>query len=278
MRMRSAGLFLLVAIMPAGAAEKLKPEELVARHLQSIGPEAARSQVKTRAVTGSAEVTFRLGATGQLKGSAAFFSDGKQARISLNFHALDYPGEQWAFDGERVSVGTVRPGERSALSSFIYHYDVLMREALLGGAFNAGWALLDATGRQAKLSYSGLKKMEGKRLHELRYRARKGSGDLQTQLFFDPETFRHVYSEHRLVQPAGMGRSPTESSSQRDTIYLVQEQFDDFRDVDGLSLPHQVRITFTIEGMQNTFLADWTVRAEKIVQNVAIDPKSFKVQ
>jgi hypothetical protein len=43
-------------VVPAG--EKMKPEELIAKHLEAIGTAAARAAVKNRMMNGSAQVIF----------------------------------------------------------------------------------------------------------------------------------------------------------------------------------------------------------------------------
>lgn len=44
--------------------EKMKPRELVAKHLASIGAAEARAAIKNRVMNGRAQVVFRLGSSG----------------------------------------------------------------------------------------------------------------------------------------------------------------------------------------------------------------------
>jgi hypothetical protein len=272
---------LLLAVLSLTASakdEKLKPEEIVNKNLAAIGTQEARAAVKSRIVSGTADVVFRLGGHGQMQGKGNMLSEGQKTRISMIFGGLDYPGEHLAYDANKVTVGQVRPGERSALSSFVYLQTTLMKEGLLGGTLSTAWALLDNQGRQGRLDYNGLKKIEGKQLHEVKYRPKKGPGDLTIFLYFEPETFRHVRSQYRMLQPPPMATTPTESSSMRDTIYLLVEQFDDFKSFDGITLPQSYKISFTIEGMGRTFLADWLMKTGEVIHNQEIDPKYFVAQ
>ncbi len=257
---------------------KLKAEDLVAKHLAAIGTAEARGAVQNRTGVGSAQMISRLGSTGQLSGKSNILSEGRKVRLGMSFGALDYPGDQIAFDGEKVSVGQRRPGERSELSKFIYAYDIIVREGLLGGTLTTAWPLLDLTARQAKLDYTGIKKIEGRQLHEVKYRAKKGGGDLQIALYFDPESFRHVRTQYRLVQPALMAGDIMQSAHQRDTIYTLVENFDDFKETDGLTLPQSYKLKFTIEGQDHTMMTDWNVAVSQVIQNQQIDPKYFSVQ
>ncbi|HYK89268.1 MAG TPA: hypothetical protein VE398_10885 [Acidobacteriota bacterium] len=257
---------------------KLKAEELVAKHLASLGTPEARAAVKNRVVSGSAQMIPRLGGTGQLAGKGNILSEGRKLRFAMGFSALDYPGDQIGFDGERMTVGQIRPGVRSDLSKFIYTYDMFMKEGLLGGVLSTAWPLLDLAARQPKLDYTGLKKIEGKQCHEVKYRAKKGSGDLQVSLDFDAESFRHVRTQYRLVQPPMMVSTPGQSSGQRDTVYTLVEQFDGFKEVDGLMLPHSYKLDLTIEGQDRTIMTEWVVAVTQIAHNQEIDPKYYVVQ
>ncbi len=272
-------VLLFAGVTPLAAKDpKMKAEEVIAKHLASIGTPEARAAIRNRAVEGIAQVIFRLPNPGALKGRGHVLSEGRQYHIGMDFNALEYPAEQLAFDGDKVTVSQVRPGQRSHLSMFVYQFDVLMKEGLLGGVMTTAWALLDLPGRQPKLDYSGLKKIGGKQLHELKYRARKGAADLQVSLYFDPETFRHVSTQIRLVQPATMGRTPTESAGQRDTIQTIVESYDDFRTVDSLTLPHAYKLVQTIEGQNSATLVDYNIAAAQIRHNQTLDPRVFSAQ
>ena len=87
------------------------------------------------------------------------------------------------------------------------------------------------------MSYDGLKTLEGRELHRLRYRAKKGQDALDIFLYFDPDTFRHVASVYKASQAQQLGTTMESSSSQPDTYLQMQETFGDFKSVKGLALP-----------------------------------------
>jgi hypothetical protein len=271
-------VFLAYPHLPAIAKDmKMKPEELVAKHLESIGTAEARSAARSRVAGGIGQVAFRLPSSSIKQGNAGMISEGKKVCISMVFKSVEYPAEQFCFDGATVTVSHIQPGVRIYVPEFVYQYDVLMKEGLLGGSMSTAWCLLDVAGRQPKLEYNGLKKVDGKPMHELRYRAKKGIGELLVLLHFDPETFRHVHSEYRLVQPAGMANSPVESSGQQDTHYDVEESFGDFKTVDGLTLPHSWKLTYSREGMGKSILIEDSLEASRMQHNQILDPKLFIV-
>ena len=51
-------VIVLSAFAASGLGQKLKPEEIVAKHLDSIGTAEARMATKTRMAVGDATVTF----------------------------------------------------------------------------------------------------------------------------------------------------------------------------------------------------------------------------
>jgi hypothetical protein len=271
-------LFLVYNHPPAVAKDaKMKPEELIAKHLDSIGTAEARSAVQNRVASGVGQMVFRLPSKSLKQGKAGMMSEGKKLCIGMAFNSHEYPSEQFCFDGNSVSVSHIQPGVKAYLPAFIYKYDILMKEGLLGGSMSTAWCLLDVAGRQPKLDYTGLKKVDGKPVHELRYRAKKEAGDLAVLLHFDPETFRHVHSEYRLVQPVGMAGSPGASAQQDDTRYRLEETFGDFKAVDGLILPHSWKLTYSREGMGTTILIEDGMGVSQIQHNQTLDPKLFIV-
>ncbi len=270
-------ILLLAAQHPAGAKDqKMKPEELVAKHLESIGTPEARAAIRTRIAVGKGQILFIQPSPGNIVARSQVVSEGKMMRISMLFDGYpNYPTEQFAFDGNRANTSQIRPGVRVNLASFAYTYDVMLKEGLFGGSMTTAWALLDVVGRQPKLEYTGLKKIDGKQVHELRYRAKKGAGELVVWLRFDPETFRHVMSEYRLTQPPNMASSPTESSSMRDTIYSIKETFDEFRTVDGVTFPSAWKVKYSREGMGTTLLCEYNMLLTEVSHNKTLEAKAF---
>jgi len=282
-----SGFLLMAFLLPSGAPEqKMKAEEVLTRHLISIGPPEARAAAKNRAASGTAQVTFHLPRTGQLPGRSEVISDGRMVRIAMMFATQEYQSEQFVFDGKNVDTGQVNVRLRSPMSAFVYDHHALLREGLLCGTMTTAWALLDVAGRQPKLVYTGLKKLEGKQLHELTYRPKKDAGDLQISLYFDLENFRHVYSQYRLVERAGVGQygkptqaNPTGTSPGADTFYRIEEWFDDFRTVDSLSLPHAYKLRFTREGSDPpTYICEYGISLMQVLYNQALDPQAFVIQ
>jgi len=268
----------LVLTAPPSAAkdEKLKPEELIAKHLDSIGPAEKRKAVKSRTTIGRAEVAFRVGGSGTLNGKANILSQGNSVRLGFVFPALDYPGEQMAFNGEKVTAGQISPGNYSPLGRFIYENDVLLKEGMLFGALSTAWTLLDVSPKKPRLDSTGLKKIDGRQLLELKYVPRSAKNSIQAWYYFDPETYRHVRTQIKLEQPTTQVARITDTAEL--VRYLILEEFEDFKPVDGLTLPHSHKIEFTVDGPRGGLVTTWAHNIDRIVHDDTIERPMFSLQ
>ena len=166
----------------------------------------------------------------------------------MKFPSEGYPQEAFALEAGRPEIGFVLPGKRSALGSFLSTNEVILREGLLGGVLNGAWPLLDLAARGAKVGHDGLKKLEGRELHRLRYRAKKGQNELDVFLYFEPDTFRHVASVYKASLAQQMGTTPESSSRQSDVYLQVDETFSDFKPAGGLTVPASWTIRYEMQG------------------------------
>ena len=264
----------MVTAAPLQQDKKLKAEELIARHIESIGKSEALAAVKSRFASGAVTLTMRVGGSGNLAGEGVMASVGPKLRINIKFPALDYSGEDLAYDGAKVATGILRSGNRSALSAFLSQQDAPLKEGLLGGVLSTAWALLRPADQQ-RLEYKGLKKIEGRELHEVSYRPRKGS--LKIVLHFDPATFRHVRTQYsyQIAAPVGPREAPTMN---QDSYYSLIEEFDDFREADGLMLPHKYRVQLSVQSGRVTALYDYNTTINRISHNEALDEKIFTIK
>jgi hypothetical protein len=298
-----------VSVSKATAANPpANAEELVARHLDSIASVQVRAGLKTRGVQGPVHYSILVGGAGSLDGKAQIASDGKKLVFMMKLPNNEYHGEQFIFDGDKdkVAFSTARQS-RSPFGSFVFVQDAVIREGLLGGTLSTAWPLLNLDERKAKLSFDGLKKIDGQELYDVRYRPHKNS-DLDIHLYFDPQTYRHVetvysysssenfanFSPSTAVgnSPAngGVGGSPSagtqtggtaETAAARQYLnrYRLAEKFSDFKTVDGVTLPTHENIQFSQE-LQNgkTTLNEWDLKGLDISNNMTIDASAFAVK
>jgi hypothetical protein len=268
---------LLSGLSQTTHAADVKPEEVVARHLDSIGTAEARAAVKSRVVQGA--LKFRMligGGGGSFDGTWGRVSQGNKSNFLMRFGGGYYRGEHFVYDENKTyfaaETSTLR---RSRFGEFVYGHDYIVKEGLVGGVFSAGWALQVLDQNHAHLVYAGMKKIDGQQLIDLEYHSKKSS-DLRIDLYFDPETYHHVKTKYSMEFAAGMGKSVVDSVRQQDIRYTIEERFSDFKTADGITLPATYSIEYTQEVQSgNTEVYHWDMTADKINENVGLDPKNF---
>jgi hypothetical protein len=249
----------------------MEPEELVRLHLESVGTSEALAERTSCRVDGVGTLTF-VSRTGKIQGPAKLTSEGRKVRMSMEFGIINYPAEEVCFDGENVDVGYLAPGKRSPLGNFLYNYEEIVGEGLFGGVLSTAWPLLDMDGRQPRLKYEGLKKVEGKKYHTLKYQPQKG-GEVTTKLYFQQETFRHVYTIHQIrLRPSGRM-----SAYQQESRHTLKETFSDFRTLGNLTLPIKWSIELASEAGRTTSVFRWDLDCKGIAISPDIEPDYFKL-
>lgn len=298
-------LFVLIASLSTAPGiarhadkEKLTAEEVVARHLKSIGAPEDLASIKTRVGAGTSTYNLRSPGTGQNTGAAVLFSEANKSVIAMSFPtAVDYPAEKFGYDGDKLVVSYIKPGARSTLGDFVFQRAGIYKEGVFGGTLSTSWALLNLDPAKVKLEYGGIKKIDGRETHVIRYVPRKGS-DLKITLFFDAETFQHVRTEYRQVVAAQMGSSTSAMGSrpgtagpsggtsavdapkeqQRDLHYDLDEIFSDFKQEGKLTLPHSYKIKLRLEKRSaQTYEADWEINLSKFSFNQPLEVGWFDV-
>jgi len=233
-------------------------EQLIAAHLKSIGEADVLSQIKSIGFTGTSHARFTVGWRGQISGTAMLVSEGTKMGIVMRYEQHNYPEEHIAYDGRNVNAANTKPGEKSPLAAFLYQYDTIMKNGLLGGVFSKAWPLLDSNNNKPNIRNMKVRKtrVEKTELYELEYTPRDSRDAMKIRLFFDPETYRHVRTEYSISSH----------------IYIA-ESFGNFKDAGSLTLPH--RYTLKFESVAG-FTGIWEIDVHDVKFNISnIDPKFF---
>lgn len=235
----ACAVVVLLSGLDLDTAARPTAEDIVKRHVAVALSGAVVPAGQMRDIRGVASVTTPAKAAGALTGSFRLSSTPASSRITLQFKTDLYDTETWRTDGRDVEIGFAQPrtGSRSALGIFLWVNKSIVGEGLLGGVLNARWPLVDLAARGPKVSYDGLKKIRGRELHRLRYRARKRQGALDVLIFLEPDTFRHIATIYTTSQAQGMGLTPETSSRQQDLVYRLEEWFSDFERFGTITLP-----------------------------------------
>jgi hypothetical protein len=270
---------LLTSLSGITAAADTKPEDIVAKHLDSIGTAEARAAIKSRAVQGSLRFKVLVGGAGEIAGSWGQVSEQHKSNFVMRFGTGDWRGEQFVFNGDKTSFAAATASHRpSVFGKFVSDQDFIIKEGLLGGELSTAWALQNLDPARVKLDYMGLKKIDGRELQGIQYLS-KGNTDMTVKLYFDPETYRHVMTVYSVSFSPNMGRHVTDSVNQQEIRYTIEERFSDFQTADGITLPRRYDLQYTQElASGSTRVYDWDMTADKILNNIELAPGNFQIK
>jgi hypothetical protein len=277
---RAFGVFftLLAIVSTSAAKDKFEASDFVQQQLNSIGTNENRAAIKDCVVQGS--VIFEVLNRGPLtwQGPATMVSQGGELAMQFKFPPTVYRTEWFVSDGKKASTAPVRPGSWTEFGAFIRTHDQILTEGLWGGTLSTAWALAHLDEHRAKLEDRGIKKVDGVELHRVDYIPRKNSDDLEIQLYFEPDSYRHVMTVYLLTVTAPQGFNANESGAQRNRVYRLEERFGDFKSIDNISLPTHWRIRFTYGAVSEGLVDQYDVTGVKIAHNIAVDPKNSEMK
>ena len=251
-----SGLWLLALVLSQAGlirAAGLKPEELVARHLDSLGTPAARAAVKSREWCKAQHGSRSLSAEGAgWKAKERWFQRNAKFWTSCCSSIPTTRARQIHLGWQQILYRSHKGGPPAHQLRRIREESKRHAAGRVAGGRLVNWlTLLNLDNPDPKLSYGGIKKVDGRQLMVLHYESKKGN-DMNIRLYFDPETYQHVMTVYELTASAGLGAlsnrpgaEPTQSSRQRDIRYTLEERFSNFITTDGITLPAHYNIHFT---------------------------------
>jgi len=269
------------------AADDTKPEDIVAKHLDSIGTAEARAAVKSRGIQGS--LSFKIlargttsgdeAATGDATGMWGYISEQRESNFVMKFGSAAWRGERFVFDGDKTNFAVFTSSHRpSSFGDFVRTQDFILKEGWLGGELSTGWALENLDRSRGKLDPVGLKKIDGRELQCIEY-VSKANTDMTIKLYFEPETYRHVMTVYSLVWTPGTGHASGVHADQGQIRYTIEERFSNFQADSGITLPRHYDLRFIYEPQRGaTRSYDWDMTAEKVLTNIGLDPANFQIK
>jgi hypothetical protein len=277
MRSLAVLALLITTLSVCSAKDESQTTEFVNQHLNSIGTEQARTAAKNRVAQGT--VTFQILNRGPqtYEGPATLVSEGDKLASLMKFPTTVYRTEWFVRDDKKTSVAPVIPGRWTEFGDFIKTHNEILTEGLWGGVLSTGWALSHLDERRAKLEDRGVKKVDGIELHRIDYIPKKGS-DLEIQLYFEPDTFRHVMTVYLMTISAHSARTVSQGRNEKEMHYRLEERFGDFKSVDNLTLPERWIIRFTYGEVSNGVIDQYDITEKKISHNMTLDPKNFELK
>lgn len=255
-------------------AQKMQAEDVLAKHLDSIGSVKNRISVTSRIIL--TNLKFKPQSSGTFGGKAVIASSKDGVIFGMTLNTNEYPLDKFSFDGKKVKVGYIKPGIRSVLGGFILSYEELMKEGLLGGTLSSLWSPLDSGAKKSKLSYRGESKLDGKETFVLGY-SPKGGSDLDIKMYFAKNNFQHLRTEYNRVVAAQMGRTVDGSARQVESRYRLIEDFSNFKNYGGLNLPSEYKIFYSERGPIRTAEYTWEFNVTDVSFNQALGNNSFDI-
>ncbi len=263
-----------MVLVIVGRSQELKAEDIVARHVASIGTADLRSGDTDISIVGDIVLNVARTSARDVAGKAVLASQGKKSLFAITLPLTTYPMEKMISDGKGLSIAQPTETSRSALGEYLYNNQVIIQGGLLGGVLNKGWTLNDLAGRKARVSSSGTKKIGDRDAYVLTYEPNKGGG-VTIKLFFDKETFHHVKTEYSRMLSAQMGATPDISSRQSESYENLTEDFSDFKTDKGLTLPRGYKLTLYIQRAGSLKEYEYKFTFSDFYYNQKLDPNTF---
>lgn len=250
---------------------KLTTDEILSKHLASVGTPEALQKIKSRILVGVGTFTTRL-KPGKIGGAAQFASDGDKMLLAIVLNSNDYPFEKFGFDGKDLTAATLPEGGYSPLGSYLKSYKHLVKSGLLGGVLRCNVPLFKSN-VGTKFEAAGVSKIDDRYAYKVKA-STPGMGDMEISLYFDAETFRHLRTVY-FYRMTGVPRNPNapiDLTVPSGGDYTLTENFSNFTKVDDLILP----LRYILEYTTNNSLI-WTVNFTKAYNNQPIDATAFRM-
>ena len=272
---------LFVSSFAAANGQKMTAEEVVSKHLESIGEK--RGGIKNQLILTEVRINQK-GNAQEINGKALILSSGEKNLWGMNLNSNNYPQDRFGFNGKDTKVGYVLPAVRSVIGDFIYSYNELLNQGLLGGTLSNSWALLNNDDKKFKLSYDGTKKIDGKETHVVSFSSRRGS-DLSIKMYFDKQNFQHLRTEYNRVVSATQGSSVDSSAGRGEDRYRLVEDFSEYKKMGDLMLPSKYKISYSYSSSASVQSSakrnremEWNFEVINFSFNQQLDDNSFDIE
>jgi hypothetical protein len=274
-----AALVLIFALGCATRAQELDPKDLISRHLNSISTPERRAALKNLFAVGVSEFESKVPVI-KGGGKAIVVSDPDNLYFLLSLNSHDYPYERVGAFAKGISLPFISPGRRSFLGAFLADNPKILTENLFCGDMSLRWIDNISDAAQQKMKIAGSKKINGRGAYAVDVAVSgSDSGKSRIRLYFDSDTYRHIRSEYHREVDIGRITVRQENQLQNATVDLVEE-FSDFREIDGFTLPHAYKVTLTTNTATQVYEASLGIRVSTYYfnQNLAPDFFTFDVK
>lgn len=255
------------------AAQNLAPQEVITNHLGSIGSPARLQSLNTLFAAGRSEFEARMPIV-RGNGKAVVISDRENLYFLMSLNSKDYPYEKIGIFRDKVSLPFISSGIRSTIGSFLSEHSRILSDNLFCGSMSLRWIKNLSSNEKLKLTSGGRKKLGDRQTHAIDVSMGTSSNEFKVRLFFEAENFRHVRTEYKRSVPI-RGITFGQQNQFTDAWVEVTEEFGDFKDVDGLMLPHDYRVTLVSNSGNQSFTNSWGIKVANYYLNQKLAPDFF---
>ncbi len=265
------GCLLSIASVVPIRSQDLKAEAIIARNLDSIGSKEKRGEITTIMALGLSDFESKL-PNQRTAGKFLIVSNTDNLFFVSSFNVQQYLFEKIGYFAGKVEIPALVSGTRSPLGSFIRDHNNLLNDGLFTGSVSLRWNPLSG---KRKLVLDGTKKIAGRKAYVVNYYEKGSSSAFTIRLFFDAENFHHIRTEFRDVIAAKESVFGS-ASTDLGTESILTENFDDFRDESGLTLPHRYKIYFMSANKNTTIEYNWDLKVSEYRLNQRLAADFFK--
>lgn len=268
--------------------QKLSPEEIIAKHLESIGKRDLVTASQRRMVMAGSEFLIRTNSA-KANGRAVLASDGSDMAFFSTFNMRDYSMERIGVFSNKIEIPFVTPGRRSTLGAWLTAYDRTLNDRIFGGVIFSTWLFLRSQNEWGEMKTEGKKRIGDRDAWVISYSPKKpltGSSS-SIKLYFDAENFHHLRTVYRQGETES-GFYDTGSRSNQGSVSdwganmasngsTLTEDFADYREDIGLMLPHKYTVVLNIDSASGTheFRYDLNIEEYRLIREFPANFFSF---
>jgi hypothetical protein len=195
-------------------------------------------------------------------GHSVMASDGSEFAFHATFDLQIYPMERVGIFANKITIPFLKEGMRSPLGAYLLVNDATLVSRIFGGSIFSTWRMLDLQGAPGKFEEDGKKKIDGRDAYVIRYKPKTGVRDGSSiRLYFDAENFHHLRTVMETSEPdRGFevnGKNTPMTTANASNGSVLTENFDDYKEVNGLTLPHKYNVDLTLNGSSGTAQFKW---------------------
>ena len=248
---------------------------MISRHLDSLADANKRKTLTTLFAGGVSDFESKVPII-KGWGKAVVISDPNNLYFLMSLNSREYPFEKIGVFRNDISLPFISPGQRSLLGAFLADNPKILSEDLFGGSLSLRWVNRIAdNSTKLKMKVTGKKKINGQEVHIVEVSVPGiDPSKFRARLFFDTATFRHVRSEyHREVE---IGRIVVRQQNElQNAVADLVEDFSDFKEVSGWTLPHRYKITFTSNSGNQIYETSWGFKVANFYFDQKLAPDFF---